>query len=255
MTSLPGDPGAFALDQRGVMTTATVKAAPWLDISAGAGMLNARTADAKAVGAIPINARFTPANAAGLGTDHNFLVTSMGAVADVRDVPGNPRRGGRYAIAARRYAATPQQPYSFTQVDGEIEQHVSFWKRQRLITLRAFASTALTSEGQAVPFYLQPTLGGSRLMRGFVTDRFRDRSLLALQAEYGWDLSPFINAVLYYETGAVGATLRGITAKDFRRDYGIGFRFGAVRTVAIRTDVAFGSGEGVRVTMRFNHAF
>jgi outer membrane protein assembly factor BamA len=190
-----------------------------------------------------------------MGIDQAFRVVSLSAAIDARDVRGNPRRGGRYAIAANRYSAAPQRPYSFTQVDTEVEQHFSFWKRQRVITLRAIASTAFTADGQAVPFYLQPALGGSRVLRGFVNDRFRDRSLLALQAEYGWDLTPFISAVAFYETGAVGSALRSITARDFRRDYGIGFRFGSARTVAFRTDVAFGSGEGTRLTMRFNHAF
>jgi outer membrane protein assembly factor BamA len=170
-------------------------------------------------------------------------------------VPGNPRRGGRYAIAAHNYDATAARPHSFTKVDVELEQHVSFWKRQRVITLRAIASTALTADGHHVPFYLQSTLGGSRLLRGFVDDRFRDRSLLALQAEYGWDLSPFLSAVVFYETGAVATALRNIRSRDLRGDYGIGFRFGSARTVAFRTDVAFGSGEGTRLTMRFNHAF
>jgi outer membrane protein assembly factor BamA len=216
------------------VANATLSAARWLQLAARAGTLKARTAE---------------------GGDHAFRIVSLSAAIDARDVAGNPRSGGRYAIAAHRYAAAPQRPYSFTQVDTEVEQHFSFWKRQRVITLRAMASTAFTAEGHAVPFYLQPTLGGSRVLRGFGVDRFRDRSLVALQAEYGWDLTPFLNAVLFYETGAVGSAVRSIRSGDFRRDYGIGFRFGSARTVAFRTDVAFGSGEGTRLTMRFNHAF
>ena len=104
--------------------------------------------------------------------DHAFRVVSLSAAIDARDVPGNPRSGGRYAIAANRYSAAPQRPYSFTQVDTEVEQHISFWKRQRVITLRAIASTAVTADGHAVPFYLQPTLGGSR-----AAARIRQRSL------------------------------------------------------------------------------
>ena len=254
MTSARADVAAFALDQRRAVASATLNAA-WLQLSGSGGTLTTRTADAQAVTIAPLSARFTPASAAGMGVDHAFTITSLGAAIDARDVPGNPRRGGRYAIAAQRYAAAPHQPYSFTRVDTELEQHFSFWKRQRVITLRAIASTALTADGHTVPFYLQPSLGGSRLLRGFVNDRFRDRSLVALQAEYGWDLTPFISAVGFYEAGAVGSSLRSITARNVRRDYGIGFRFGSARTVAFRTDVAFGSGEGTRFTMRFNHAF
>ena len=109
--------------------------------------------------------------------------------------------------------------------------------------------------GNDVPFYLQPTLGGSQMLRGFATDRFRDRQLVWAQAEYGWDLWPFLGAVLFYEGGVVGSAPAALSIKDFKRDYGIGFRFGSARTIAVRTDVAFGSGEGTRIAMRFSHAF
>jgi outer membrane protein assembly factor BamA len=255
MGSAQSDATAFALDRRRVVADATLTATDWLRVSGTAGTLRATTADAHAPHVPPIATRFTAADAPGVGVENSFAVLSMSATADFRNVPQNPRDGGRYHVAASRYAAMDQRPHSFTRVDAEVEQHFSAWKRQRLITLRAVASTTITADGHEVPFYLQPTLGGSQLLRGFVTDRFRDRSLLAVQAEYGWDLTPFMNAVLFYEAGTVAPRLRDIRAGDFRRDYGIGFRFGSARTVAFRTDVALGSGEGARLTMRFNHAF
>jgi outer membrane protein assembly factor BamA len=254
MTSAPTDAVPFTLDQRRAAANATFSAGQWLQISGSAGTLNARTTDAQGASIAPLSARFTPESAAGVGVDH-FRVVSLSAALDARDVPGNPRSGGGYVITLNRYFSALQRPSSFTQVDTEVEQHFSFWKRQRVVTLRAIASTAFTADGHAVPVYLQPALGGSRVLRGFVNGRFRDRSLLALQAEYGWDLSPLLSAVAFYETGAVGPALRTIVSRDFRRDYGIGFRFGSTRTVAFRTDVAFGSGEGMRLTMRFSHAF
>ena len=255
MASVRGDAGAFALDTRRVAARATARLTDWLSVSGSAGTLRAITADANAATAAPISSRFTAVDAPGLGTVQHFAVQSLSATLDWRDMPQNPRRGGRYYVAAHRYVDSRQGPYSFVRIDAEAEQHLSAWKRQRMLTLRAFASTTIADDDATVPFYLQRTLGGSRLLRGFATDRFRDRSLLAVQAEYGWDLSPFINAVLFYEAGAVGSRLRDISANNFRRDYGLGFRFGSARTVALRTDVAFGSGEGTRFTMRFNHAF
>jgi outer membrane protein assembly factor BamA len=204
-----------------------------------------------------ISTRFTESDAPGLATDSTFTVASIGATVDYRDIPRNPRAGGRYHLEMSRYADRDRSPaaHAFTRIDAELEQHLSAWKRQRVLTLRAFASSSWADAGDEVPFYLQPTLGGSRLLRGFVTDRFRDRTLVALQAEYGWDVSPFLNAVLFYETGTVAPRWREIDIHAFRRDYGIGFRFGSARTVAVRTDLALGSGEGPRITMRLNHAF
>jgi hypothetical protein len=58
--------------------------------------------------------------------------------------------------------------------------------RQGSISLRLFMSTSSTADGNQVPFYLQPTLGGSdingeRLLASFDDYRFRGPNLLALQ--------------------------------------------------------------------------
>jgi outer membrane protein assembly factor BamA len=182
-------------------------------------------------------------------------VAGVAATVDTRDVPQNPRRGGRYHLAWERHADRALDRFSFNRLNVEAEQHFSWWRRQRLITVRGIAVLTDPDAGNDVPFYLQPTLGGSRLLRGFVTDRFRDRNLLAIQAEYGWDVWPFLNAVVFYESGVVAPDWRRLSVGEMKRDYGIGFRLGSARIVAVRTDVAFGSGEGARIAMRFSHAF
>ena len=255
METAKSDRTAFRLDTRHIGASATLAATPWFQLSAAAAALSTRAAATTGRLAPPIDSRFSTAETPGLGATTDFTVLTMAATVDRRDAPLNPRRGGRYHVSATRYRDTTREQHSFSRVELQAEQHLSGWRRQRLLTLRAVASTTVAERGQVVPFYLQPTLGGSRLLRGFVTDRFRDRSLMAAQAEYGWDLAPFLNAVVFYEVGAVAPRLRDISTHDLRRDYGLGFRFGSARTVAFRTDVAFGSGEGTRLTMRFNHAF
>jgi hypothetical protein len=181
-------------------------------------------------------------------------VVSARAALDYRDIPGNPRGGGRYDIALSRHIDAGRR-YSFTRFDVDLEQHVSAWKRQRVLTFRAMASASIAADGHAVPFHVQRTLGGSRILRGFVTDRFRDTHVMAMQAEYGFDVLPFVNTVVFYEAGTVAPRWQDLSLGNLRRDYGLGFRFGGARTVAVRTDVAFGSGEGTRFTTRFSHAF
>lgn len=249
------DETAFALDRRELMADVSLGAADWLTVSSSLGTVTFAAGDAEGRRVPAISTRFAGAAAPGLGIDSTFQAVTLDATVDYRDVPENPRSGGRYRVAVTRYADAAHARHSFTRIDAEVEQHLSAWKRQRVLTLRAVASSARPDRDQTVPFYLQPALGGSRLLRGFVTDRFRDLSLLAVQAEYGWDVSPFLNAVLFYEAGAVAARWQDIGAQHIRRDYGLGFRFGSARTVAFRTDVALGSGEGPRISMRLHHAF
>jgi outer membrane protein assembly factor BamA len=255
MGSTLTDVTGFALARQRVTGRATFAAAEWLDLSATAGTMRSAPADARSLRVPAIHTRFTTTETPGLDGDAAFAVFSLAATSDYRDIPQNPRRGGRYHVGIERYSDMNRGRHSFTRLDTEFEQHLSAWKRQRMVTVRAIASTTIADAGHQVPFYLQRSLGGSHLLRGFVTDRFRDRALVAMQAEYAWDISPFLNAVLFYETGAVAPRLADVSAGDLRRDYGIGFRFGSARTVALRTDVALGSGEGARLTMRFNHAF
>jgi outer membrane protein assembly factor BamA len=249
------DETAFRVDRRQLETGVVVNATDWLRVSAGASLLQTSAADGRARGVAGIATRFSDREAPGLMGDASFRLWSLGATVDYRDLPGNPRIGGRYHLGVDRYVDATTGNYSFTRIDAEVEQHLSAWKRQRVLTLRALTSASLAGEGHDVPFYLQRTLGGSRLLRGFVTDRFRDRNLLVLQAEYGFDLLPFVSAVAFYEAGTVAPRWQELSLGDVRRDYGLGFRFGGARAVALRTDVALGSGEGTRLTMRFSHAF
>ena len=249
------DQTTFGLARRHVRAAATITGADWLRLSGAAGVLSTSAIDGRAPRLPGITTLFTSGDAPGIGSSATFTMLSLAATVDYRDVALNPRRGGRYHVAVHRYAGSSADRHSFTRVDVEVEQHLAAWKRQRLLTVRGIASMSAADAGHDVPFYLQRTLGGSRLLRGFVTDRFRDRNLVALQAEYGWDVLPFLSGVLFLEGGTVAPEWRDLRVGSFRRDYGIGFRLGSARTVALRTDVALGSGEGTRVTMRFSHAF
>jgi outer membrane protein assembly factor BamA len=252
--TLRSDETSFGLDRDRIGARGVVAVTRWLSVEASAGVLDTATTTGSARTVPSLEARFTPADAPAFSQRTRFGTASVAATIDNRDVPGNPRAGGRYHLAVSRFADRAQRQ-SFTQLAAEVEQHVSVWTRQRLFTLRGMAVSSITDGGGNVPFHLQPTLGGSRVLRGFVTNRFRDRNVLAVQAEYGWDVLPFLSAVAFVEAGSVIARWRDFDFESLRTDYGLGFRFGSARTVAFRTDVAFGSGEGTRLTMRFNHAF
>jgi hemolysin activation/secretion protein len=106
-----------------------------------------------------------------------------------------------------------------------------------------------------VPFYLQPTLGGAYSLRGLRPYRLRDRNLLLLQGEYRWEVNAFLTGTIFYDAGKVAFRRRDLDLDDLNHDYGIGVRFGWMSGVAMRADVAFGSGEGTRFVLRFDDVF
>lgn len=238
--SLPVEPNVFALARRSVTAAALFKPGRAIALEASSGLLRTRLRD---LGGFDT-----------FGFDVDYVHSRVAATLDYRDQPGNPRRGGRYHVALHRFDGSPETLASFNRIDAELEQHLPVWKKQQMVTLRAVASFSHADEGHYVPFYMQRTLGGSRFLRGFVHDRFRDRNFVVLQSEYGWDISPFLNAVLFYETGMVARHARDLALAKMHRDYGFGLRFGSARYVALRTDVAFGA-EGARFSVRFGHAF
>ena len=120
--------------------------------------------------------------------------------------------------------------------------------------MHAWASSARPDDaGGEVPFYLQPTIGGARTLRGYRSFRFRDRSALLLQAEYRWRINELVTGALFYDTGTVARTLGDLGR--FERNYGISLRAGVDLGAAFRMDLAFGGREGTRFLIRFDDAF
>ena len=57
--------------------------------------------------------------------------------------------------------------------------------------------------GQQVPFFLQPTAGGGRDLRGYDQSRFRDENALVLNLEYRWRIREMFQAVGFADAGRV----------------------------------------------------
>lgn len=196
---------------------------------------------------------FSPGSLPGFQAQPDFTILEPFVEFSHADPPLNPTSGGRYRASFARYGDRDLDRFSFTRWDIDLRQYIPMVHKTRTIALRTVVSSARPDQGHAVPFYLQPTLGGSYSLRGFRSFRFRDDGLAFAQAEYRWRINNFAAGALFYETGAVGRRLRDI--KDLERDYGVGLRLGSRNGVAFRSDFAFGSGEGLRILLRFDNAF
>jgi hypothetical protein len=203
---------------------------------------------------LSIEQRFSDLDAPGLTTEPELLHAGATLAYEGRDQPGNPRRGGRYAASWGHTQDLDEDRYAFQRLMFDVEQVIPFWSEQRRIVLRGVAVQTDPDEGREVPFYLMPALGGGNTLRGFKQDRFRDRSALLLRAEYRYELNAFLVAALFTDVGQVAPSWGDMRRRDFKRNYGFGLRFGTA-TVVLRTDVAFGSGEGTRLVLRFGGAF
>ena len=183
----------------------------------------------------------------------SFLVIEPYVEIKTIDRPYNEMSGGWYKFTFSRHNDRDLDRFSFGRWDLDLRQYFSFFEQSRTIALRANVASAEADDGQQIPFYLQPTLGGAASLRGFRSFRFRDESALLLQAEYRWRINELIAGALFYDTGAVARRLSDIGTLE--RSYGIGMRVGGRNGVSFRADLAFGGSDGTRLMLRFDDVF
>jgi hypothetical protein len=174
-----------------------------------------------------------------------------------RDTPGgsgNPWRGFYAAVAAERFEEAGNEPLSFTRYDVELQAFVSFRYGYQRLALRHRTVYADPDGGAAVPFYLQPALGGAYALRGFAPFRFRDRGTLLFGAEYRWRVWRFLDLALFVDAGRAFHRLDDWGARDLEVGYGGGLRFATRADVLLRLDLAH-SREGARLSAAFTAPF
>ena len=115
--------------------------------------------------------------------------------------------------------------------------------------------TTSPESGQTVPFYMQPTIGGNDTVRSVADFRFRDNNAFALNAEYRWEATSWLDTALFTDWGKVAANTADLNFDDIEHAYGIGFRFNSSKTVFFRADIALWGGDTPRYFLKFNKAF
>lgn len=95
-----------------------------------------------------------------------------------------------------------------------------------------------------VPFYDQCLLGMSQDLRGYEAGRYRDRRMLAAQAEYRREVWKRFGAVGFFGVGEVAPTFGNFRYDKLLPGGGLGVRFRLTKKnhVNLRVDYAWGKG-------------
>ncbi len=215
----------------------------WVNVGPGA--------DARFASSDPV---FSPAVSPGIDRQTDFFRYGFFTQYDYLDQPGGPRSGGYYAFQYHHYADQNLGAFSFNRVDAEVRQFIPFFNKRRTIALRA--KTVLTDPTGAnqVPFYFQPTLGGSNSVRGFREFRFSDRNMMVVNAEWRWEVFSGLDMAAFYDAGKVFPRRSQLNFHELRRSAGFGFRFNVRGNVFLRIDAGF-SNEGTQVWFKFDNMF
>jgi hypothetical protein len=192
--------------------------------------------------------------APGLLRSPDFLEVSGGAWLELRDEPRNPHRGAALGVAFSRFDDRHGHAFEFNRFIVDAREYIPLGSNRHVIALRQVASLTEPDAGSQVPFYMQSTLGGSALLRGYSSVRFRGDKLLALEGEYRFELHPKVELALIYEAGKVFSLMRELDLRSMLRSWGGGIRLKSPREVRLRLDLLH-SVEGTRLDFKLSQSF
>ena len=200
-----------------------------------------------------VEAVYTPATLPGLGTVTTLRHSQATVGIDSRLSDGYARRGGFYGVTAHDFSDNDSR-FGFRQVDYEAIQHIPILRETWVISLRGLASTTWRKNGQQIPFFALPSLGGGSNLRGFSSWRFRDQNSLLLQAEWRIMVNRFFDTAVFYDTGKVAAQRADLDLHGMKSDYGFGVRLHGPFATPLRIEVAR-SPEGSRLVVSTSPIF
>jgi len=197
--------------------------------------------------------QFSPSAAPGLDRQTNFWRGGGFVEYDWRDQAAYPASGGKYSAQYARFLDRNLGAYSFGRLDLDASQHIPLFNRTRVFTLHGSSSRTFAGNGQLVPFYLQPTLGGSNTLRGYRFNRFYGDNSVMLNGEYRWFCSPAIDLAVFVDAGKVFQHREQWNFRNLESDVGFSVRFkGRTARPVFSVDTAF-SQEGFQLWFRMNN--
>jgi hypothetical protein len=128
------------------------------------------------------------------------------------------------------------------------------------VDLRSHIVASRTGAGSLVPFYLQPTIGGSDIdsrpsLRAYPYYRFRAPDALFVQTDYSVSILDPVGLLLFYDAGNVGSSFSSLSFVQLRQDAGLGVTFSLQGHVAAQGYLAWGAGHGPTLAYNFTKFF
>jgi Omp85 superfamily domain len=155
---------------------------------------------------------------------------------DTRSSTVYPRTGSYHQLRAEIYDGALGSSYDFGTVTLDLRAFMSL--ANSVVALRALG---VASPGDP-PFDIMPQLGGDVLLRGYFAGRFRDRNLVALEAEYRTLLWWRIGAAVFGGVGQVANAVDAMRFDGFHPAAGAGLRLllSPEEGLNIRADFGYG---------------
>ncbi|OYZ00693.1 MAG: hypothetical protein B7Y37_09820 [Sphingobacteriia bacterium 28-36-52] len=169
-----------------------------------------------------------------------------------RDFPFSAHKGAYAEVYFARNFSFKNNPYDFNTWFLDLRKYYPLTTNSTL----AFQLSSIHTTGN-VPLRELPKVGGSVLMRGYFTGRFRDRSFTALQAEYRFHIWRWVYGAAFGSAGLIDDALSSYSTGNLLKAGGLGLRFlvNKKNRMFLRLDYARNSTAGGAYYIRLNEAF
>lgn len=250
----PEDRANFGLRDHLLEAVTGYHFSPRFAVTVSAGLLETSLGRGKDDDLPQVSDRFDSVSAPGIADPPGQAILTMGAVADLRDERRDPHQGGLFMVALSRFEDRDGLPFEFTRAAGDARLYLPVFTRRHVIATRALVSADWPDAGDSVPFYQQSMLGGTHLLRGYPSFRFRDHTLAAFSAEYRFEAIPKLELALFYDAAQVAETVSALRLSDWKWSWGGGVRLKTKHRTLVRFEVAH-SRETTRYIVKTTPAF
>jgi outer membrane protein assembly factor BamA len=153
---------------------------------------------------------------------HGGVISGAGGLLtwDNRDNAFSPARGQFVELSATSFADATESDFTYTNYVFDTRNYFLVRPGQ-IVAVQVYGNF---NRG-TVPFLSLASMGGSTIMRGYYSGRFRDNNLVAAQAEYRMHVWKRWGIVGFAGIGQVGNRLETFAMDRFKYAVGTGIRF------------------------------
>lgn len=185
------------------------------------------------------------------GYNSETRLNSSGAYLDIDGLREEYSLGGAVHLGSSYQRSFGGGNLRYFTVEMQLEGRTPIRTRNSVLVGQAnFQLNRERGGSDAIPFYLQPHIGGSTSLRGYPLDRFYGRNIALLTLEYRIGVHPNIQFYPLFDEGQIFNDTSELSWLNWHRTYGFGFRFRSALATFLRLEFGWG-GEGTQVHVVF----
>jgi hypothetical protein len=184
-----------------------------------------------------------------VGSQPSFAHRELSIAVDTRDHRSHPLSGGLYRGAWSAYRDQDHNLFNFNRLEVEAAHFIPLAESRVVVALHGWTVASDPLDGNTIPFYLLPSLGGANTLRAYTDYRFHDRNMVVANVEARVSLFTHVDAAVFVDAGNVAERFADLNLD--KHAYGIGFRLHSHKSTFARVDFATGE-DGRRFFFRLS---